>query len=111
MMNLTIRMLTRKILYYKNVDKNATIGFLQSLYANDSGVSVIKLRLIYAGRPIENARTVKWYDLRQESHIYVIRLLCGGPRTLTAVRMKNGVLLSSCEEEVYEKEVFEKKGF
>ena len=73
-MLIELRTLRGKRHFLKNIDESYTIESVKTLYAKKSGYSIKILRLCNNGIALENTRTIKAYNLHENSIIHVVVL-------------------------------------
>ena len=71
-MLLELRTLREKRYFFLNIDESHTIESVKALYAKKSGYSINILRLCNNGIALENTRTIKSYNLHENSIIHVV---------------------------------------
>ena len=75
-LNINVRILTRKTIHIIGY-QYSTIYDLKSKVEEKEGISVDQQRFIYAGKQLEDDRTVKDYDIRDQSVISLVLRLTG----------------------------------
>lgn len=71
--NVFIKTLTGRIFSFQLSDAN-TIEALKKKFEEQEGIPLNQLKLIFAGKTLENARTLKSYDIQNDSSIHVIHM-------------------------------------
>jgi len=76
-MQIFVKKLTGKIETF-NVNQSDTVKDIKEKIQEKDGVSMNKQRLIFAGKQLEDHRTMEQYNIKKESTVHLMLRLDGG---------------------------------
>jgi len=84
------------------IDPKSTIEALKAHIQDQTTIFPNSQRLIYAGKQLEDGRTLQEYNIQKESTLHLVLRLCGGMMHLSSARQDFEDVYFSCHQKHYE---------
>ncbi|GAX18235.1 hypothetical protein FisN_31Hu012 [Fistulifera solaris] len=90
MIEIFVRLLTGKVIPL-NIDPTFSVGVAKEMIRQREGIPPEQQQLIFAGRHMENGRTLGYYDVQADMFLHLVLRVRGGARTPRDLVLPRGI--------------------